>query len=291
MRVNAPFSSGDRSARERPVLLVGLHRNFLPEINRQTGVQRQKAVTSVLADDEIGRKAVFRPARENDARIGPEPHAEKNAGPAIAAQSQTAAPVFFSIAEAGNHCPEPLRHEAAANSGDQDAANRQQNESRQRKSRGSAGISMACSPQPADTRGEHRDHRRDIGRARIADDQSVAGDDCGAEHRQKCERAWPQQADNQKRKSHGDVGTDVAATYMHAGEGTDDTVTGREVEKTGEDGALGQDRRGDECKTCRHACAQPSHRVAVRTHSRAQKRQQCERSKKALGEPQCIVGT
>ena len=134
---------------------------------------------------------------------------------------------------------------SAANSGDQDAANRQQNQTRQRKSRGGAGISMAPSPYPADTGGQHRNRCRGIGGARIADHQCIAGDDCYAEHRQKRERARPQQADKQERQGHGDVSTDVAAADMHAGKGADDTITGDEVEKTGEDGALGQDRRGD----------------------------------------------
>ena len=82
----------------------------------------------------------------------------------------------------------------------------------------------------------------------------------------------------------------MAAADMHTGKGADDTVTGGEVEQAGEDGALGENSQGDERKPYRHACTQPTDRVAMGTHSCAKERQQCERSEKALGEPQCIVG-
>jgi hypothetical protein len=41
---------------------------------------------------------------------------------------------------------------------------------------------------------------------------------------------------------------------MHAGEGSDDTVSCGEVEKTGEYGAFGEHCQGNDGKPCRHAC-------------------------------------
>jgi len=254
------------ATRQRADIAVRLHRNLLLEVGGQTGAQRQKAVTPVLRDDKIGWKAFVGLTGENDARIGPEPHAEKGGGRAAVAQSETTAPVPLSIGKVGNHRSQPLGHEDSSNL---DAADRQQKERRQGESRGGCRVSMACSPRPAQAGGDSREQCRGVGSACIAHDEGIAGADRDAEHRKKGERTWLKQADEQKGKRYCDVSTEMATANIHAGEASDDTVIGREVEETGEDGALGHDRRGDEGQSRCHPGAQPNHRVAVRTHSRA----------------------
>src|SRR3974377_792461 len=76
---------------------------------------------------------------------------------------------------------------------------------------------------------------------------------------------------------------------MHAREGADHSVINPEVEETSEDRSLGQYCHRDESQSYSHPDAQPNHRVSVRAHSRAQKRQQRERTKKARGDAQRIV--
>ena len=88
-------------------------------------MERQKVVTPVLRDDEIGWKAFVRLAGDTDPRIGAEPHAEKGGGRAAVQQSHAAVPVPRSIGKIGSHRSEPLCHETAANSSDHDAADRQ----------------------------------------------------------------------------------------------------------------------------------------------------------------------
>ena len=63
----------------------------------------------------------------------------------------------------------------------------------------------------------------------------------------------------------------MAAAHMHAGEGADDAVPGSEVQETGKGDTLGQRRRRHESQPGHHAGAQPSHCVAARAHTLAQK--------------------
>jgi hypothetical protein len=62
---------------KEPVSPVRLDRDFLSEIARQAGAQRQKGISPVALYDKVGRKPLLGFAGENDARVGPEPLAEE----------------------------------------------------------------------------------------------------------------------------------------------------------------------------------------------------------------------
>ena len=102
-------------------------------------------------------------------------------------------------------------------------------------------------------------------------------------------RPRPQDKDQQKWQRHCDIGANVAAAEMHAGEGRHYPIISHHIEKAGENEAFGNGHCRDERQPCRHSDTQPRHRAALPAPPLAQKRQEGQRDKQPLRHAQRVI--
>src|SRR5439155_7486530 len=93
---------GRSQRQEKPILLARLDHYLLPEIGRRGCGQRDKGISPVVPDDEVGWHPVNRLAGEDNTRIGPQTHAEQRCSDTVVAQGQPAGPVALSKGEVRN---------------------------------------------------------------------------------------------------------------------------------------------------------------------------------------------